>query len=229
MNINLAKPTSVLFTTKHMELLLIVCDGIRQAEEGLLRTTGDIDSSDPGCIFWRVYHAEELVRLISPLPESVSPSGKKYCELDRDDPQNVYTRMLYGDANTIEDRARQLMNGAGYATNKSDEGTEQDSSVPFTLDHMILLLTAYDAVRDLDEKLYAITNAIDHANPETAIWKLRNIDELICQLSPIYKKLTPSGKAMSELDWNDPENVFTDVLDCYIDDIKERARILMDG
>ena len=61
----------------------------------------------------------------------------------------------------------------------------------------------------------------------TELTELRKLYDLFNSLSPLYNALLPSGKIISELDWEDPSNIYALALDDYDGDLERRAIILM--
>lgn len=213
------------FTAGHMELLLTAYDGIRQISQNLLMIAGDIDATSRDSIFWKFDRVEKLISELSPLYGSVSPSGVKMQQLDWGDPENRYAAALDDDGMDCGERARRLM---AKAAPEPGGGTSDSvlPSVPFTFGHMELLLASYDGMREFEDKLLSITGSLDAANEGSPIWKLRHLGTLISRISPLYNAASPTGKKMSALDWDDPENLYAAALDRYGSDIKERAELL---
>ena len=79
-----------------------------------------------------------LLEQLSPMYSSITPSGKKMRSLDWEDADNLYTCMLDNIGNEYEKCARHLMRSTFI--NKCDQSNVVES-VPFTKDHMIILLT----------------------------------------------------------------------------------------
>ncbi len=80
--------------------------------------------------------------------------------------------------------------------------------------------------RDKDE-IRAVVNCLTSGEEGSALWKIRKLDDLFNSLSPLYNALLPSGKIISELDWEDPCNIYALALDDYDGDLERRAIILM--
>ena len=81
---------------------------------------------------------DSLLEQLSPMYSSITPSGKKMRSLDWEDADNLYTCMLDNIGNEYEKCARHLMRSTFI--NKCDQSNVVES-VPFTKDHMIILLT----------------------------------------------------------------------------------------
>ena len=106
-------------------------------------------------------------------------------------------------------------------------GTSRELTLSFTIEHMTLLLMIYDGVRQIEDNLLQITGDFDNTDPESALGKLAMLDILLEQLSPLYSSVTPSGKKMSSLDWDDEDNLYTYILDNIGDEYEKCARDLM--
>ena len=109
----------------------------------------------------------------------------------------------------------------------TNTGTSRELKLSFTIEHMTLLLMVYDGMRQIENNLLQITGNLDNTDPESALGKLAMIDSLLEQLSPLYSSITPSGKKMSSLDWEDEDNLYTCILDNIGDEYEKCARDLM--
>ena len=110
--------------------------------------------------------------------------------------------------------------------NMCDQSSIVDS-VPFTKDHMIILLTVYDGMIHFQDEIREVVNCLTPGEEGSALWKVKKLDNLFNSLSTLYNALLPSGKIISELDWDDPENIYALALDDYGGDLESRAKILM--
>ena len=110
--------------------------------------------------------------------------------------------------------------------NMCDQSSIVDS-VPFTKDHMIILLTIYDGMIQFQEEIRKIVSILAPDNEGSALWKIRKLDDLFNSLSPLYNTHLPSGKIISELDWEDPGNIYAIALHDSGGDMERRARLLM--
>ena len=106
-------------------------------------------------------------------------------------------------------------------------GTSSELKLSFTIEHMTLLLMVYEGVRQIEDNLLQITGDFDNTDPESSLGKLAMIDNLLEQLSPLCSSITPSGKKMSELDWDDADNLYTCILDNIEGEYEKCARDLM--
>ena len=212
------------FTIKHMALLLMVYDGMRQIEDNLLQITGDFDNTDPESALGKLAMIDTLLEQLSPLYSSVTPSGKKMSSLDWDDEDNLYTCILDNIGDEYEKGARDLMRSTSI--NMCDQSNVVDS-VPFTKDHMIILLTVYDGMIQFQDEIREVVNCLTSGEEGSSLWKVKKLDNLFNSLSPLYNALLPSGKIIRELDWDDPENIYALALDDHGGDLERRAKILM--
>ena len=212
------------FTIEHMTLLLMVYDGMRQIEDNLLQITGDLDNTDPESALGKLAMIDTLLEHLSPLYASMTSSGKKMSSLDWDDADNLYTCILDNIGDEYEKCARDLMRKSSI--NLCDQSSIVDS-VPFTKDHMIILLTVYDGMIQFQHEIREVVNCLTLGEEGSALWKIRKLDDLFNSLSPLYNALLPSGKIISELDWEDPGNIYALALDDYDGDLERRAIILM--
>lgn len=212
------------FTIEHMTLLLMVYDGIRQIENNLLQITGDFDNTDPESALGKLAMLDILLEQLSPLRSSITPSGKNMNSLDWDDEENLYTCMLDNIGEEYEKCARDLMRSTSI--NMCDQSSTVDF-VPFTKDHMIILLTVYDGMIQFQNEINEVVNCLTPGEEGSALWKVKKLDDLFNSLSPLYNVLLPSGKIISEIDWDDPENIYALTLDDYGGDLERRAKILM--
>lgn len=212
------------FTIEHMSLLLMVYDGVRQIEDNLLRITGDFDNTDPESALGKLAMIDTLLEQISPLYSSITLSGKKISSLDWEDADNLYTCILDNIGGEYEKCARGLM--CHTSINLCDQSNIADS-VPFTKDHMIILLTVHDGMIQFQEEIRGVVNCLTSGEEGSALWKVKKIDDLFNSLSPLYKAFLPSGKIISELDWDDPANIYALALDDYGGNLERRAKILM--
>lgn len=212
------------FTIEHMTLLLMVYDGVRQIEDNLLQITGDFDNTDPESALGKLAMIDTLLAQLSPLYASMTSSGKKMSSLDWDDADNLYTCILDNIGDEYEKCARDLMRSTSI--NLCDQRNIVDS-VPFTKDHMIMLLTIHDGMLQFQDQIREVVNVLGPDAEGCALWKIRKLDDLFNSLSPLYNALLPSGKIISELDWEDPENIYALALDDYGGDLEKRAKILM--
>ena len=212
------------FTIEHMTLLLMIYGGMRQIEDNLLQSTGDFDNTDPESALGKLATIDTLLEQLSPLYSSVTSSGKKMSSLDWDDEDNLYTCILDNIGDEYEKCARDLM--CSTSINMCDQSNVVDS-VPFTKDHMIILLTVYDGMIQFQNEIREVVNCLTSGEEGSALWKVKKLDDLFNSLSPLYNALLPSGKIISELDWDDPENIYALALDDYGGDMERRAKILM--
>ena len=212
------------FTIEHMTLLLMIYGGMRQIEDNLLQSTGDFDNTDPESALGKLATIDTLLEQLSPLYSSVTSSGKKMSSLDWDDEDNLYTCILDNIGDEYEKCARDLM--CSTSINMCDQSNVVDS-VPFTKDHMIILLTVYDGMIQFQNEIREVVNCLTSGEEGSALWKVKKLDGLFNSLSPLYNALLPSGKIISELDWDDPENIYALALDDYGGDLERRAKILM--
>ena len=212
------------FTIEHMTLLLMVYEGMRQIEDNLLQITGDLDNTDPESALGKLAMIDSLLEQLSPLYSSITPSGKKMSSLDWEDEDNLYTCILDNIGDEYEKCARDLMRSTSL--NMCDQSNVVDS-VPFTKDHMIILLTVYDGIIQFRNEIRKVVNCLTSGEEGSALWKVKKLDDLFNSLSPLYNALLPSGKIISELDWDDPENIYALALDDYGGDLERRAKILM--
>ena len=100
-------------------------------------------------------------------------------------------------------------------------------SVPFTKAHMIILLTIYDGMIQFQEEIREVVNCSTPGEEGSALWKVKKLYDLFNSLSPLYETRLPSGKIISELDWEDPGNIYTLALDEYGGNLERRAKILI--
>ena len=225
-NIGTSRELTLSFTIEHMTLLLMVYDGMRQIEDNLLQITGDLDNTDPESALGKLAMIDSLLEQLSPLYSSITPSGKKMSSLDWEDEDNLYTCILDNIGDEYEKCARDLMRSTSI--NMCDQSNVVDS-VPFTKDHMIILLTVYDGMIQFQHEIREVVNCLTPGEEGSALWKVKKLDDLFNSLSPLYNALLPSGKIISELDWDDPENIYALALDDYGGDLERRAKILMGG
>ncbi len=212
------------FTIEHMTLLLMVYDGVRQIEDSLLQITGDLDNTDPESALGKLAMIDTLLEQLSPLHSSITPSGKKMSSLDWNDADNLYTCILDNIGDEYEKAARDLMRSTSI--NLCDQSNIEDS-VPFTKDHMIMLLTIHDGMLQFQDQIREVVNVLGPDVEGCALWKIRKLDNLFNSLSPLYDMLLPSEKTISDLDWEDPGNIYALALDDYGGDLERRAKILM--
>ena len=223
-NIATSRELTLSFTIEHMTLLLMIYDGVRQIEDNLLQITGDLDNTDPESALGKLAMLDLLLEQLSPLHSSITPSGKKMSSLDWDDEDNLYTCILDNIGDEYEKGARDLMRSTSI--NMCDQSNVVDS-VPFTKDHMIILLTVYDGMIQFQNEIREVVNCPTSGEEGSALWKVKKLDDLFNSLSPLYNALLPSGKIISELDWEDPGNIYALTLDDYGGDLESRAKILM--
>ena len=212
------------FTIEHMALLLMVYEGVRQLEDSLMQIAGDYDSTVPETSLWKLTMTDTLLAKLSPLYSSITPSGKKMSELDWKDADNLYTCILDNIGGQYEKSARYLMCSSPIDMN--DQSNIVDS-VPFTKDHMIILLTIYDGMQQIKDEISEVINCFTDGEKGSALWKISSLYGLVNSLSPLYETRLPSGKIISELDWEDPENIYALALDDTGGELEKRARILM--
>ena len=110
--------------------------------------------------------------------------------------------------------------------NLCDQSSIVDS-VPFTKDHMIILLTIYDGMIQFQEEIRKIVSILAPDNEGSALWKIRKLDDLFNSLSPLYNTYLPSGIIISELDWEDPGNIYAIGLYDSGGNMERRAKLLM--
>ena len=223
-NIGTSRELTLSFTIEHMTLLLMIYDGVRQIEDNLLQITGDFDNTNPESALGKLTMIDNLLEQLSPLYSSITPSGKKISGLDWQDADNLYTCLLDNIGDEYEKCARNLMRSTSI--NMCDQSNVVDF-VPFTKDHMIILLTIHDGMIQFQEEIRGVVNCLTSGEEDSALWKVKKIDDLFNSLSPLYNALLPSGKIINELDWDDPENIYALVLDDYGGDLERRARTLM--
>ena len=223
-NIGTSRELKLSFTIEHMTLLLMVYDGMRQIEDNLLQITGDLDNTDPESALGKLAMIDTLLEQLSPLYESITPSGKKMSSLDWEDADNMYTCILDNIEDEYEKCARDLMRSTSI--NLYDQSNVVES-VSFTKDHMIILLTVYDGMIQFQNEIREVVNCLTSGEEGSALWKVKKLDDLFNSLSPLYNALLPSGKIIRELDWDDPGNIYAIALDDYGGDLESRARILM--
>ena len=223
-NIGTSRELTLSFTIEHMTLLLMVYDGMRQIEDNLLQITGDLDNTDPESALGKLAMIDTLLEQLSPLYESITPSGKKMSSLDWEDADNMYTCILDNIEDEYEKCARDLMRSTSI--NLYDQSNVVES-VSFTKDHMIILLTVYDGMIQFQNEIREVVNCLTSGEEGSALWKVKKLDDLFNSLSPLYNALLPSGKIIRELDWDDPGNIYAIALDDYGGDLESRARILM--
>ena len=223
-NTGTSKELKLSFTIEHMTLLLMVYDGVRQIEDNLLQITGDLDNTNPESALGNLAMIDILLEQLSPLYSSVTSSGKIMSDLDWKDADNLYTRILDNIGGEYEKCARDLMRSSSI--NLYDQSNIVDS-VPFTKDHMIILLTVYDGMIQFQHEIREVVNCLTPGKEGSALWKIRKLDDLFNSLSPLYNALLPSGKIISELDWEDPGHIYALALDDYNGDLERRAIILM--
>ena len=212
------------FTIEHMTLLLMVYEGMRQIEDNLLQITGDFDNTDPESALGKLAMLDILLEQLSPLYSSITLSGKKMSSLEWDDADNMYTCVLDNIGDEYEKAARDLM--CSMPINMCDQNNVVES-VPFTKNHMIILLTVYDGMIQFQNEIREVVNCLTSGEEGSALWKVKKLDDLFNSLSPLYSAPLPSGKIISELDWDDPENIYALALDDYGGDLERRAKILM--
>ena len=143
------------FTIEHMTLLLMVYDGVRQIEDNLLQITGDLDNTNPESALGKLVMIDILLEQLSPLYSSVTSSWKIMSDLDWEDADNLYTRILDNIGGEYEKCARDLMRSSSI--NLYDQSNIVDS-VPFTKDHMIILLTVYDGMIQFQHEIREVVN-----------------------------------------------------------------------
>ncbi|MDO5139485.1 MAG: hypothetical protein Q4D71_13635, partial [Oscillospiraceae bacterium] len=210
------------FTIEHMTLLLMVYDGMRQIEDNLLQITGDLDNTDPESALGKLAMIDTLLEHLSPLYASMTSSGKKMSSLDWDDADNLYTCILDNIGDEYEKCARDLMRSTSI--NLCDQSNIVDS-VPFTKDHMIMLLTIHDGMLQFQDQIREVVNVLGPDVEGCALWKIRKLDDLFNSLSPLYDMLLPSGKTISDLDWEDPGNIYALTLEDYGGDMVSRGEL----
>ena len=196
-NTGTSRELKLSFTIEHMTLLLMVYDGMRQIENNLLQITGNLDNTDPESALGKLAMIDSLLEQLSPLYSSITPSGKKMSSLVR-----------------------------STSLNMCDQSNVVDS-VPFTKDHMIILLTVHDGMIQFQDEIRAVVNCLTSGEEGSALWKVKKIYDLFNSLSPLYNALLSSGKIIRELDWDDPENIYALALDDHGGDLERRAKILM--
>lgn len=134
---------------------------------------------------------------------------------------------LSQDSSTLSDP--ELLRGRAGSSAPTDQGHAASSresgpasplktagaSLPFTEEHMVRLLLAHEAYAALEDFLLLFTNM----DPDAGFMGgLRQIDELLCELSPLYDE---------DKDWDEQE--FGRILDDRLLGIREKARRLMGG
>ena len=91
-------------------------------------------------------------------------------------------------------------------------------SVPFTVEHMMMLLKAYDAYCKIEDALVVIAG--DGVREEALLGQLSYLQELICDLSPL---------GINE--WEDDQDYYDTPLAKYLEtpemDLRERAEKLL--
>lgn len=212
------------FTIEHMTLLLMVYDGVKQIENNLLKIAGDFDNTDPNSAMGKLAMTDTLLAQLSPLYSSITPSGRKMSSLDWNDEENLYTCILDNIGDEYEKCARDLMRKSYI--NLCDQSSIVDS-VPFTKDHMIILLTIYDGMIQFQEEIRKIVSILAPDKEGSALWKIRKLDDLFNSLSPLYNTYLPSGIIISELDWEDPGNIYAIALHDSGGNMERRAKLLM--
>ena len=223
-NTGTSRELKLSFTIEHMTLLLMVYDGMRQIENNLLQITGNLDNTDPESALGKLAMIDSLLEQLSPLYSSITPSGKKMSSLDWEDEDNLYTCILDNIGDEYEKCARDLMRSTSL--NMCDQSNVVDS-VPFTKDHMIILLTVHEGMIQFQDEIRAVVNCLTSGEEGSALWKVKKIYDLFNSLSPLYNALLSSGKIIRELDWDDPENIYALALDDHGGDLERRAKILM--
>lgn len=92
---------------------------------------------------------------------------------------------------------------------------------------MIILLTIYDGMIQFQDEIRKVVNCLTQGEEGSALWKINKLYDLFNSLSPLYETRLSSGKIISELDWEDPGNIYALALDEYGGDLERRAKILM--
>ena len=223
-NIGTSRELKLSFTIQHMTLLLMVYEGMRQIEDNLLQITGDFDNTDPESALGKLAMLDILLEQLSPLYSSITLSGKKMSSLDWEYADNLYTCILDNIGDEYEKEARDLM--CSTPINMCGQSNVVES-VSFTKNHMIILLTVYDGMIQFQNEIREVVNCLTSGEEGSALWKVKKLDDLFNSLSPLYSAPLPSGKIISELDWDDPENIYALALDDYGGNLERRAKILM--
>ena len=212
------------FTIEHMTLLLMVYDGVKQIESNLLQIAGDFDNTDPKSAIGKMAMIDTLLAQLSPLYSSITPSGRKMSSLNWNDKDNLYTCILDNIGGEYEKCARDLMRSTSI--NLCDQSSIADY-VPFTKDHMTILLTIYDGMIQFQDEIRKVVNTLAPDKEGSALWKIRKLDDLFNSLSPLYNTHLPSVKIISELDWEDPGNIYAIALHDSGGNMERRAKLLM--
>lgn len=212
------------FTIEHMTLLLMVYDGVKQIESNLLQIAGDFDNTDAKSAIGKMAMIDTLLAQLSPLYSSITPSGRKMSSLNWNDKDNLYTCILDNIGGEYEKCARDLMRSTSI--NLCDQSSIADY-VPFTKDHMTILLTIYDGMIQFQDEIRKVVNTLAPDKEGSALWKIRKLDDLFNSLSPLYNTHLPSGKIISELDWEDPGNIYAIALHDSGGNMERRAKLLM--
>jgi len=146
-------------------------------------------------------------------------------DLDDEDDLNDEDDLDYADGAEDED----LDNLDDLDDLDDTEHPDRPGVLPFTLDHMELLLTAYDGIQQLKENILELTGNIDMDSPEKPFWKLHCVDEMLQSLSPLYSSTVsyPVNMKMYTLDWRDSDNLYARVLDGDGGSVTDRAKKLM--
>lgn len=144
--------------------------------------------------------------------------------LNWNDKDNLYTCILDNIGGEYKKCARDLMRSTSI--NLCDQSSIADY-VPFTKDHMTILLTIYDGMIQFQDEIRKVVNTLAPDKEGSALWKIRKLDDLFNSLSPLYNTHLPSGKIISELDWEDPGNIYAIALHDSGGNMERRAKLLM--
>lgn len=202
----------------------MVYDGVKQIESNLLQIAGDFDNTDPKSAIGKMAMIDTLLAQLSPLYSSITPSGRKMSSLNWNDKDNLYTCILDNIGGEYKKCARDLMRSTSI--NLCDQSSIADY-VPFTKDHMTILLTIYDGMIQFQDEIRKVVNTLAPDKEGSALWKIRKLDDLFNSLSPLYNTHLPSGKIISELDWEDPGNIYAIALHDSGGNMERRAKLLM--
>ena len=195
------------FTLKNMTDLVIAYEAYQKLEQSIMLLTGVVPDNP---ILEGLQHIDEIIMDISPVFDDVEDydeydtfvgiledpmmsaeqkaeilmcgPGSSSCCSDPSSTADVHTADNRGSVNVDN---HTVDNNAKRTSDTVDNEENSDTSIPFTLEHMELLLTAYDGYRELQDGLMDLLKM----DPEEGVFlSISQLDNLFCKLSPIYDR-----------------------------------------
>lgn len=195
------------FTLKNMTDLVIAYEAYQKLEQSIMLLTGVVPDNP---ILEGLQHIDEIIMDISPVFDDVEdydeydtfvgiledpmmsaeqkaeilmcgPGSSSCCS----DPSSTVDDHRVDNGGSVSVDNHTVDNNARRASHTVDNEENNDTSIPFTLEHMELLLTAYDGYRELQDGLMDLLKM----DPEEGVFhSISQLDNLICKLSPIYDR-----------------------------------------